>query len=307
MHPPGADVSDVLHGAEIRHMAALVAVAGARSFSTAARRLGCAQSTLSEQLNELERAAGARLVERGRGGGSDGLTEAGRLLLEHAKAVVARVGAARADLEALERAPYLRVGVCETVATHVVETVLRAQPEMSIVPSVAGDDSDLLQQIERGSVDLSLVTLPLPPGPLDVLRLLDEPYVLVVPSQSELADRPVTPPAASVPLVARTKPAHGSHVEAALAAAGWNFEIIRHARTDAEAHAFVSAGSAAAILPRSSVDASDPATVVLELGPGLPPRTIGIAWHRYRRLPPTAERFRQAAVAACATLEDRPA
>jgi DNA-binding transcriptional LysR family regulator len=92
-----------LKGAEIRHMAALVAIAREPSFTAAARRLGYAQSTLSRQLIELERAAGTRLLLRDRGG-EDSLTDAGRLLLGHAQKIVARVAAARADLDAISRA-----------------------------------------------------------------------------------------------------------------------------------------------------------------------------------------------------------
>jgi DNA-binding transcriptional LysR family regulator len=92
-----------LQGAEIRHMAALVAIAHEPSVTAAARRLGCPQATLSQQLVELEQAAGIRLLW-GDHGGEDSLTYAGRLLLGHALKIVGRVAAARADLDAIRRA-----------------------------------------------------------------------------------------------------------------------------------------------------------------------------------------------------------
>jgi DNA-binding transcriptional LysR family regulator len=92
-----------LQGAEIRHMAALVAIAHEPSFTAAAQRLGCPQAMLSQQLVELEQAAGTRLLWRDHGG-EDSLTAAGRILLGHALKIVARVAAARADLDEIRRA-----------------------------------------------------------------------------------------------------------------------------------------------------------------------------------------------------------
>src|SRR5437660_3446810 len=54
---------------EIRHLRALLAVAGAKSIGRAAEQLGVAQPSVSRQLNELEHAVGVPLLERsGRGG-----------------------------------------------------------------------------------------------------------------------------------------------------------------------------------------------------------------------------------------------
>jgi DNA-binding transcriptional LysR family regulator len=86
----------VLGGIAIRHVAALVAIAREPSSTAAATRLGCAQSTLTASISELEEAVGARLVASGPEGAR--LTEGGERLLPHAEAVLARVEAARAEL-----------------------------------------------------------------------------------------------------------------------------------------------------------------------------------------------------------------
>ena len=88
-------------GVEIRHLAALVAVAEEGSFRRAATRLGYVQSAISEQIAALERIVGQQLIVRSRGAGAVELTDAGEVLLAHAHAILARVKAAEADLGAL--------------------------------------------------------------------------------------------------------------------------------------------------------------------------------------------------------------
>src|SRR4030088_324722 len=88
-------------GVELRHLAALQALALEGSFGRAAIRLGYTQSAVSQQIAALERAVGERLVERPGGPKPVTLTEAGRLLVGHADAIVARLSAAQADMAAL--------------------------------------------------------------------------------------------------------------------------------------------------------------------------------------------------------------
>src|SRR2546423_7882673 len=89
-------------GVELRHLAALEAVAEEGSFGRAAQRLGYTQSAVSQQIAQLEKVVGAKLVERPGGPRAVSLTDAGRLLLRHADAIVARLAAAQADMRALQ-------------------------------------------------------------------------------------------------------------------------------------------------------------------------------------------------------------
>src|SRR5207302_7756513 len=88
-------------GVELRHFAALQAVAAEGSFGRAAERLGYTQSAISQQIQTLERLVGEKLVERPGGPRPVSLTEAGHLLLRHADSIIARLQAAQADLHAL--------------------------------------------------------------------------------------------------------------------------------------------------------------------------------------------------------------
>jgi molybdate transport repressor ModE-like protein len=95
-------------GVEIRLLVALQAVAAEGSFSHAARKLGYTQSAVSGQIIALERAVGARLLDRVRGARSVELTSEGRILVQHASVITARLGAAQAEIEALRGSPRLR-------------------------------------------------------------------------------------------------------------------------------------------------------------------------------------------------------
>src|SRR5436305_10387095 len=88
-------------GVELRHLAALQAVASEGSFGRAAEKLGYTQSAVSQQIATLERIVGERLVERPGGPRPVSLTEAGRVLLGHANSIVARPQAPQAALASL--------------------------------------------------------------------------------------------------------------------------------------------------------------------------------------------------------------
>ena len=55
-------------------------------------------------------------------------------------------------------------------------------------------------------------------------------------------------------------------------------------------------------LPRLSVDPVHPGVRALELDVGLPPRVIGLAWHRDRDLLPAAREFVATTERVCAEL-----
>jgi len=65
------------HGIEVRHLAALQALAEEASFHGAARRLGYSQPAVSQQLAALERIVGTQLVNRPRVSQPLTLTDAG--------------------------------------------------------------------------------------------------------------------------------------------------------------------------------------------------------------------------------------
>src|SRR5690348_11123804 len=118
---------DQWFGVEIRHLAALQAIAAEHSFGRAARRLGYTQSAVSQQIATLERIVGEQLIERPGGPRAVSLTEAGELLLRHADSIVARLQAAQADLQALRsgEAGSLHVGTFQSVGARLLPEIIR--------------------------------------------------------------------------------------------------------------------------------------------------------------------------------------
>src|SRR5918911_1917769 len=114
-------------GLELRHLLALAAVAREGSFGRAAVALGYTQSAISQQIAALERIVGERLLERPGGPRPVSLTEAGELLLRHADAIVARLAAAKADLQALAEGEggVLRVGIYQSVGQRILPELMR--------------------------------------------------------------------------------------------------------------------------------------------------------------------------------------
>src|SRR5918912_229533 len=84
---------------DVRRLKVLREVAARGSFSAAAEALNFTQSAVSQHVAALERETGTQLVERGARGVR--LTEAGRVLVEHADAILARLDRAEDDLAAL--------------------------------------------------------------------------------------------------------------------------------------------------------------------------------------------------------------
>ena len=133
-------------GLDLRHLAALEAIAREGSVSRAAAQLGYTQSAVSQQLRALERIVGVTLVTRSPGVRSIELTEAGRQLLGHADAIAGHLETARADLAAFSdgRTGELRIGAVPSVAA-------------ALVPALA---EDLRARAPRLALHVTRVVLP---------------------------------------------------------------------------------------------------------------------------------------------------
>lgn len=297
---------------ELRYLAALEALAEEGSFGRAADRLGYTQSAVSQQIAALERIVGARLAERPRGGRNVSLSDAGELLLRHAREIGAQTRAAQADLSALRDgdAGLLRVGVFQSVGARIVPSVLRLfrneWPGVEVMLQEAVCDTDLQDQVTDGELDLAFSTLPAVGGPFETTQILRDPYVLMVSAESPLAQRPGPPDAlelAALPLaVFRTHPGLPSE-EDYLRARGIPVSVALRSDNNSTIQGLVAQGVCAGLVPRLAVGPSDGEVVAIELDELIPPRLVGLVRHRARELPEYAAGFVEMARAVALELE----
>lgn len=175
-----------------------VAVAEELHFGRAAERLQMTQPPLSRQIQKLERAVGARLLERDNrrvaltGAGLAFLDEAYRLLnlVESAGDLARRVDAGAAGV--------VRLGFTAVSAISLLGPLLRRlTAELPDVEVRLSERVTLAQVdgIRRGELDIGLARPPFDTELLSSRVVSREPLMAVVPAHHPLAtlDRPVTP------------------------------------------------------------------------------------------------------------------
>jgi len=290
-------------GIELRHLAALQAVADEGSFNRAAAELGYTQSAISQQIAALERIVGQRLVDRGNRGHTVKPTDAGRVLLRHTRSILSELSAAHADLASLAEGEggRLRIGVYESAGARLLPSLLReflfSRPDvrLDLVETIA--DPELLDLLAAGELDLAFAILPLLDGPFEVHPLLSDPYLLVVGEESPLAgtSAPSLVELAGLPLVCLKDCRSADHAISLLEATSVQPEVVFRAAETGTVEGLVEAGVGVALLP-SLAFSGRPGLVALRLGELIPPRVTALVRHRERELPRAAEEFLNAAV-----------
>jgi molybdate transport repressor ModE-like protein len=276
-----ASVADIravhdLAGVELRHLRALDAVARRGTLSDAGRALGYSQSAISQQLTQLERLVGERLVERAPGGRAVALTPVGERLAAHAAAVVGRL--AEAGRELADGVEAVRIGAVPSAAALLVPRVARAvDVPLEIAESYVPDD--LLDDLVAGRLDLVVAPQDAPRRGIETRHLLDDPYVVVAPAGHPLASlgRPLlAADLEGVPLVAKHcgTPSQRA-LEAALALHGLAPSVRLRAHDARTVHALVAAGAGVAVVP-ALVAEPGPGVAIVPAEQLVPPRRIAL-------------------------------
>ncbi len=184
---------------DLRRLRALQAVVDTGSVTAAAVQVGYTPSAVSQHIAVLERETGAVLFERvGRGVRP---TEAGLLLAEHARDLLARVAEAEAAIIALQSGHVgnLRVVSFPTAGASLIPpalaTVRQELPHLEVALRVAERD-DSMPLLRQGEADVVVTVEDFAAGeaPSDGLtwvHLLDDPYRVVLPRGHRLAGRRV--------------------------------------------------------------------------------------------------------------------
>jgi DNA-binding transcriptional LysR family regulator len=186
---------------DVKRLRILREVAAQASFSAAADALYLSQSAVSQQIATLEKEVGMQLLDRARGGPK--LTDAGRVLVGHAEAAIARLDEAERELAAIAglEGGQLRLAsfpsASATVLTEAVSVFHGRHPKVRLSIAEAEPEQSL-PRLKGGELDLALSfdypSVPSPPDrDLELTLLLTESMHLALPKKHPLAERQVVP------------------------------------------------------------------------------------------------------------------
>lgn len=283
---------------DVRKLVVLIQVVESGSITAAAQELSYTPSAVSQQLQRLEAEAGQPLLRRRPRGVTP--TEAGLVLVGHARKVLRQLHAAQSDLDemATGRRGSLVVGAFPTVAAsflpQVVEAFRTEYPDIDLSIRSARFDA-LLEDLERGRTHITFLWdhpwRPFAGEGLRVEEIYREPFVVMVSAQHRLAD------AGTVRLadlredswVVRAEQHPVVEVLDRFATqAGFRPDIALYSNDYQETQALVSVGIGVALAPAGAVVIQHPGVRVLSLGPTAPERRVLVA-QREERVYSTAE------------------
>lgn len=270
---------------ELGRLRALCAVAAHGSVTAAAAALHCTPSAVSQHIGKLERETASVLVEKdGRG---LRLTEAGRVLVEHATKALAAVEQAEAALAAHHGTVSGRLTIASfpTACRGLLPYALRrlAADHPALLPTlVEADCGFMVEALRRGSVDVAV---------------LDEWPDLAVSYPAEVAHRVIGNDVADIMAPATHPLATGTAPVALADLAGerwigspagtvcheWLLRALPDARPDLLVTEFetqltlVAAGLGLAFVPRLARTYLPDGVVVREVTPS-PQRRVVVAW-----------------------------
>ncbi|MCB1540183.1 MAG: LysR family transcriptional regulator [Rhodoblastus sp.] len=179
---------------ELRHLRYCVAIADEESFSRASIRLRIAQPALSRQIKAIEEEIGVTLFQRLPRGVA--LSDAGRVFIDEARAVLATVEAAVQKARRAQRGEVglLRIGFTGSASfnpfvTRAIRDFRKLNPHVEI-ELVEEATASLLARFSANRLDVAFLRPA--PGEVDHLwsmHVLDEPLVVAMPSEHPQAAR----------------------------------------------------------------------------------------------------------------------
>jgi LysR family hydrogen peroxide-inducible transcriptional activator len=177
---------------KLKDLRYLVAVADTRHFGQAAARCFVSQPTLSAQLKKLEDYLGVQLVERHPR--RIALTDAGTQVVARARRIIEASDeiVALAELQRDPLAGRLRMALLPTIGPYLLPLVAaRIRKKLPRIDLLLYEyqTGPMLDHLQAGDIDVGILALPVPADGLVERVLFDEPFVVAVPEQHELARR----------------------------------------------------------------------------------------------------------------------
>lgn len=175
---------------EIRQLRYFVSAADYGSFTKAAEHCQVSQPSLSQQIAKLEHELGRPVFERL--ARSVVLTDAGRLLVEHARQILNLAETAKEEIDEAAEVGKGRVAIAAipTVAPYLLPRILKAFRKHCphAVVEVEEKTTDLcLEMCATGQVDLALLALPVEEEEFHVQPLFEDELLVGLNSKHPLA------------------------------------------------------------------------------------------------------------------------
>ena len=177
---------------ELRHLRYFVAVAEDLNFTRAAKRLDITQPSLSSQIRQLEKEMGMPLLRRETRGVE--LTDAGKLMLEEARAILRDVERAKIGVARRARGETGKINIGSAGGTYfhplmpaIIREFKMGYPDVVLAPEES-NTSLLLARLRAGAIDVAFVRPPF--SDMDGLKfemLVREPILMVLPEEHPLA------------------------------------------------------------------------------------------------------------------------
>lgn len=286
-----------------------VAVADLQHVTRAAGALNLTQSAVSAAVASLEQRHAIQLFNRV--GRRIELTEAGRLFLDEARAVLARAEAAErmlADLSSLRRGQ-LTIHASQTIVGYWLPERLvayRRQYPGVDVQVRAGNTTQVAQAVREGFADLGLVE-----GEFDDTRLVEDSLpgdrlVLVVAADHPWGGRATVAPdeLAGTPWVLR-EVGSGTRAEFEESLRAWGIApdalpVVLELPSNESVLAAVEAGAGATVISELVARNGLEAGRLRRIGLSLPERPFRLVRHRERHLSHAARAFRESVGASVA-------
>ena len=280
---------------ELRHLLALDAVALEGTFGRAAERLGYTQGAVSQQIAALERAIGGSVFDRPGGPRPVRITPLGKVMLAHAREILAKAQATAESIERFKAGESGRVdiGTFQSVSNVLLPRIVRRlRDEHPGVDIRVFEEESAVERLQVGELDLAFWVGPL--DGTDSVTLFDDPYVLVA-RHGEFPDGPVHVKRLDGVQMVAFPPTlcDAGRVDASIAAAGVSPIVVFRTQDNGAVLSMVRAGMGSAIMPRLAVDIKpdDPDLCMHQLKPKIQPRKISVMWQTGRTLSPLAQRI----------------
>ncbi len=266
----------------------LIEVVERGSFTEAAKRLHLTQPAISQQIRELERRCGLRLVDRvgkrafATAAGVELITRGRRIIADSEHALVA----VRQHMEGT--AGRVHIGTGPTALVYLLPPALRKlrdlHPDIEVVVT-SGTTHTISEGLLSNVLDVGFTALPVESKDLDVVPVRTDPMVAILPATDHAIPEKLSPSdVASRPLILEyQRVPHQQLSRAWLQAGGVAIRPIMEFDSIEAIKSAVSAGLGMAIVPGPAMSHAPPMNSIL-VRPLAPPlvRTLGLVRRKGR-------------------------